>query len=228
MMTFTFTAKLNLRFLSTLMTIFIIILSQFGCGMYRSDYGDTISDASSASAAVSPEDVENTWNLKGISEISENTSPEALQVQFGAQIALDEINATGGINDTLLAFCSSSTDQAFHILATDTSMELWYDHDEFLLSNITKPVDFSESQKDGTLPQAPLPFCQKYKQMYGSEPDFYTTTAYCFIYYLRYQLEEYDATPNMTTAQLADIFAETNQSFTFEEMLKYVDIDNAD
>ena len=57
--------------------------------------------------------------------------------------------------------------------------------------------------------------------MYVSEPDFCAISAYCFIYYLKNQLEEYAATPNITATQHADIFTEATDTITFEELLEY-------
>lgn len=176
--------------------IFIFALIQTGCGTL------TVSrEASSETAVMHPTD---TWNIKGLAA-SDTASIEALSVQFGAQIAIDEINAQGGINGYLMAFCTDDCTTAFRLSASDTSVELLLDPEGLLLMHTSLPEETGLLHDTPVIYHNPEQFIQKYSKMYGTEPSDYATLAYQLIYLLKDLLEEHDIGIAAEYTQLFDI-----------------------
>lgn len=129
-----------------------------------------------------------TWNITTDPLLLENESPspEMLSILFGAQIAVDEINASGGINGTLIAFCVNDTVSDFCLSYTDASVECRAVQDGLLSISITDR-SLSEDQSADSKRQA---FYDKYQKMYASEPNFYAIAAYDCMYQLKQFLEQ--------------------------------------
>lgn len=133
-----------------------------------------------------------TWNIITDPLLLDNEAPSAeiLSVLFGAQIAVDEINASGGINGSLIAFCVTDTASDFCLSCTDNAVECRTVQDNLLLFCITDTS--STSQETASFRSLHTNFPDIYQKMYANEPNFYATASYDCLYILKDMLEQDD------------------------------------
>ncbi len=136
------------------------------------------------------------WYISGIPEDATEVSPTALYVQFGSQIAIDELNAAEGIMDAMIAFSFDPEDTKFIITAAENSVDIYLEPEGIRLKS------FSTADT----PEASEAFKEKYMQMFGSEPDAYAKASYECIYYLKEVLTETKAVPGMGTDEIQALF----------------------
>lgn len=188
-----------------------ILLSLILCTL--SGCEDTPSDREISTAQNTQTDMAGTWNLSGMNSETTSPSPNHLAIQFGAQIAVDEINAEGGINGVLLAFCFDDSADSFRLTAADSSVDIWAAPKGTLLVSLPNSTnDFEINTNHGSA----LQFIHKYQQMYGSEPDIYATSAYDCVYLLKTVLEQSNTVPSTDMTEIIDIFQTTIPEINFE------------
>ncbi len=137
------------------------------------------------------------WYISGIPEDATEVSSTALYVQFGSQIAIDELNAADGIMDAMIAFSFEPKDTKFIITATENSVDIYLEPEGICLKSFPA-ADMKE---------APEPFKEKYMQMFGSEPDTFAIAAYECIYYIKEVLTEAKAAPGIGTDEIQALFS---------------------
>lgn len=64
------------------------------------------------------------WKIGGIGENATDMTARSLAVQFGAQIAVDEINAAGGINGAMVEFSFLEDESRFLLVPSGSSVDI--------------------------------------------------------------------------------------------------------
>ncbi len=90
----------NLKKLLALATVAAMTFSLVACG----GSSDTTTDSDASTEASTESTGEETYKIGGIGPTTGGASVYGLAVQYGAQIAVDEINAAGGINGYQIEF----------------------------------------------------------------------------------------------------------------------------
>ena len=75
------------------------------------------------------------WKINSIGEDAMTVTSDSLDIQFGAQIAIDEINASGGIRGYMIEFSFLEDDSCFGLVPSGASVDvIAYPTDRFLAS----------------------------------------------------------------------------------------------
>ncbi len=169
------------------------------------------------------------WKISGLGTDTTAVTKESLAIQFGAQLAIDEINAEGGINGSMLEFSFLEEDNRFRLEPSGDSVSIFVDPlNEFLMSlpdmgngeeysdnsvgeDVIQPSFTEETEKETV-----ITFVERYKQMYGSEPDQIAAAAYDSIYILKSVLEAAGVMPDMGMDEICDVYRKSMTGISYE------------
>lgn len=198
--------------LSAFIFICMIIPVTVACGHSRQS-GNTATDA----PIVLEES--GTWKISGFGSDAEGFTVYDLAVQFGAQIAIDEINAAGGIKGTLIEFCFEANENMFRLVPTDSSVDIIANPEGTLL--VSLPAENGSFHADAA-DETTVSFVTKYKQMFGNEPDVFAAAAYDSVYLIKAVLEEAGITSDASMSEVCEAFQTALPEISFEGLTGFL------
>ncbi len=184
--------------------IFVLMLVTVACGDNGVSSVEVGSGNSTSEVVTSGMDVGiHTWKIRGTASTAEDVATYSAAMQNGAQIAVDEINMTGGIHGAMIEFIfddgtlKEEHDSLFVLSTTGSTIDIMVDQ-----TNVYQ-ISITDRNLDAT-DDATLYLTQMHQMMYGEAPSQLAASAYDGIRILKAAMEDSGVSADMSPAEIRD------------------------